>query len=61
MAINYENEGNLNRAEQLYRQAKVNFEEAGDRSNTAPLLATSPTYCFSEAIYRKQRKHTSRL
>lgn len=37
MAINYTNEGKLDRAEQLYRQAKNDFEQAGDR----PLVAVT--------------------
>lgn len=33
MAIGFENRGNLDRAEHLYRAAKVEFEQAGDVSN----------------------------
>jgi DNA-binding winged helix-turn-helix (wHTH) protein/tetratricopeptide (TPR) repeat protein len=33
MAIGFENMGNLDRAEQLYRAAKVEFEQAGDVAN----------------------------
>jgi tetratricopeptide (TPR) repeat protein len=33
MAIGFENMGNLDRAEQLYRSAKVEFEQAGDVEN----------------------------
>lgn len=33
MAIGFENMGNLDRAEQLYRAAKVEFEQAGDVTN----------------------------
>jgi len=33
MAIGYENMGNLDRAEQLYRAARVEFEKAGDAGN----------------------------
>ncbi len=33
MAIGFENMGNLDRAEQLYRAAKVEFEQAGDVEN----------------------------
>ncbi|HEY7097698.1 MAG TPA: tetratricopeptide repeat protein [Terriglobales bacterium] len=33
MAIGYENMGNLDRAEHLYRAAKVEFEQAGDVTN----------------------------
>ena len=35
MAINFTNEGNLDRGEQLYREAKSHFEQAGDQRNTA--------------------------
>jgi tetratricopeptide (TPR) repeat protein len=38
MAINFENEGQLDRAEPLYRQAKNHFEQAGDKYNTATAL-----------------------
>lgn len=37
MAIAYANEGKLDRSEQLYRQAKSDFEQAGDR----PLVAVT--------------------
>ena len=39
MAVDYANEGNLDRAEQLYRQAKVHFEQSGDKQNTATALS----------------------
>jgi DNA-binding winged helix-turn-helix (wHTH) protein/tetratricopeptide (TPR) repeat protein len=38
MAIGFTNEGNLDRGEQLYRQAKFHFEQAGDKSNTGVAL-----------------------
>lgn len=45
MAINFANEGNLDRAEQLYREAKTHFDLAGDKAgalaamvNTADVL-----------------------
>lgn len=34
----FANQGNLGRAEQLYRQAKFHFEKAGDKGNTAIAL-----------------------
>lgn len=33
MAINFTNEGQLDRAEELYRQARFHFEQAGDKPN----------------------------
>ena len=38
MAINYGSEGKLDRAEQLYAQAKLHFEQAGDRTNIAETM-----------------------
>lgn len=37
-AILFENQGNLDRAEQLYGQAKSHFEQAGDRGNMSTAL-----------------------
>jgi len=39
MAINFENEGKLDDAERLYREAKLDFEQAGDKGNAATALA----------------------
>jgi eukaryotic-like serine/threonine-protein kinase len=39
MAINFANEGELDRAEILYRQAKFHFEQSEDKPNTAIALA----------------------
>jgi len=39
MAVDYANQGNLDRAEQLYRQAKVHFEQSGDKQNVATALS----------------------
>ncbi len=39
MAIGYTNDGNLEQGEELYRQAKFHFEQAGDKSNTGLALA----------------------
>lgn len=38
MAIDYANQGNLNRAEQLYSDAKSHFEQSGDKQNEATAL-----------------------
>lgn len=38
MAINFANEGKLDRAEQLYEQAKSDFLQAGDKLNTATAM-----------------------
>lgn len=38
MAIVYENQGNLDKSEELYRQAKVHFEQAGDKANVLTTL-----------------------
>jgi tetratricopeptide (TPR) repeat protein len=46
MAINFANEGKLDRAEQLYRQAKFHFEQAGDKGNTATTLANIADILF---------------
>ena len=62
MAINYENEGKLDRAEQLYRQAKVNFEAAGDKGDTATALGNIADLLFlrgkltaAETLYEQAR------
>lgn len=39
MAIVYENQGNLDKSEELYRQAKLHFEQAGDKANVLTTLA----------------------
>jgi eukaryotic-like serine/threonine-protein kinase len=39
MAVDYANQGNLGRAEQLYRQAKTHFEQSGDKQNVATALS----------------------
>ena len=38
MAINFANEGKLDRAEQLYRDAKAHFDAAGDKAGTAAAM-----------------------
>jgi tetratricopeptide (TPR) repeat protein len=38
MAVDFSNEGKLDRAEQLYRKAKYHFEQAGDKDNTVVAL-----------------------
>jgi DNA-binding winged helix-turn-helix (wHTH) protein/tetratricopeptide (TPR) repeat protein/TolB-like protein len=38
MAINFANEGKLDRAEKLYRKAKYHFEQAGDKGNAGTAL-----------------------
>ena len=38
MAVDFSNEGKLDRAEQLYRKAKYHFEQAGDKENTVVAL-----------------------
>jgi tetratricopeptide (TPR) repeat protein len=38
MAIDFANEGQLDRAEQLYRKAKYHFEQAGAKGNTGTVL-----------------------
>ncbi|MGO9088469.1 MAG: tetratricopeptide repeat protein [Candidatus Sulfotelmatobacter sp.] len=38
MAINFANQGQLNRAEQFYCEARSHFEQAGDRGNTATAI-----------------------
>lgn len=39
MAIDFTNAGKLDRGEQLYRQAKSHFEQAGDKANVALTIA----------------------
>lgn len=39
MAIVFENQGKLDKSEDLYRQAKVHFEQAGDKANVITTLA----------------------
>ena len=39
MAIGYTNEGNLERGEELYREAKLHFERGGDKQNASIALA----------------------
>src|SRR5262249_27237313 len=39
MAIDFANQGNLDRAEQLYGQAKAHFEQSGDKQNVATALS----------------------
>lgn len=38
MAINFANEGKLDRAEHFYQQAKYHFEQAGQKANAATAL-----------------------
>lgn len=38
MAINFENEGNWNKAERLFRQAKGHFQQSGDAQNVTTAL-----------------------
>jgi tetratricopeptide (TPR) repeat protein len=38
MAVDFSNEGKLDRAEQLYRKARYHFEQAGDKGNTVVAL-----------------------
>jgi eukaryotic-like serine/threonine-protein kinase len=38
MAIVYENRGRLDKSEELYREAKKHFEQAGDKANTVTTL-----------------------
>jgi DNA-binding winged helix-turn-helix (wHTH) protein/tetratricopeptide (TPR) repeat protein len=58
MAINYENRGEVERAEQLYRQAKWHFDQAGDavnsataRVNIADILFTKGNLAGAKALY----------
>lgn len=46
MAINFANEGKLDRAEQLYGQAKFHFEQAGDKGDTATALGNIADIVF---------------
>jgi len=39
MAVNYANEGKLDRAEQLYRQAESHFQQAGDKGNESTAMS----------------------
>jgi tetratricopeptide (TPR) repeat protein len=47
MAINFENEGRLDRAEQLYRQAMLHFEAAGNKTNQAVVLGNIADILYS--------------
>jgi DNA-binding winged helix-turn-helix (wHTH) protein/tetratricopeptide (TPR) repeat protein/TolB-like protein len=58
MAINYENQGDIDRAELLYRQAKQNFDQAGNainsataRNNIADILFTKGNLPAAKAGY----------
>ncbi len=58
MAINYENQGDVDRAEQLYRQAKQHFDQAGNavnsataRNNIADILFTKGDLTGAKAGY----------
>ncbi|HSZ02043.1 MAG TPA: tetratricopeptide repeat protein [Terriglobales bacterium] len=60
MAINFTNEGNLDRGEQLYREAKSHFEQAGDQRNTAVTISNIADILYlrgkllaAEKSYRK--------
>ena len=46
MAVDFSNEGKLDRAEQLYRKAKYHFEQAGDRANTWTALGNIADVLF---------------
>lgn len=60
MAINYVNEGKADRGEQLYRQAKFHFEQAGDKAltatavgNIADILYVRGDLLGAEKMYRE--------
>ena len=50
MAIAFANEGNLNRAEQLYEEAKLHFERAGNKPNAAIAMVN-----IADMLYQKGR------
>ena len=58
MAINFENRGQVDRAERLYRQAKQHFDQAGDvvnsataRNNIADILFTKGNLLAAKTLY----------
>ena len=60
MAINFENRGQVDRAERLYRQAKQHFDQAGDavnsataRNNIADILFTKGDLLAAKTLYLK--------
>jgi tetratricopeptide (TPR) repeat protein len=60
MAINFENEGNLDRAEHLYRAAKVEFDQSGDvenqitaTGNIADILYLRGNLAAAEELYQE--------
>ena len=59
MAIAYANEGKLDRAAQLYREAKSHFEQSGDKNKGRPRLSpTSPIFCSFKVISRRLKRYT---
>jgi DNA-binding winged helix-turn-helix (wHTH) protein/tetratricopeptide (TPR) repeat protein len=46
MAINFTNEGDLNRAEQLYRQARLQFQESGSAQNQSTAISNIADILF---------------
>jgi eukaryotic-like serine/threonine-protein kinase len=60
MAIAFTNQGNLDRGEELYRQAKFHFEHAGDKYNTATTMVNIADILYArgklspaEKLYRQ--------
>lgn len=68
MAGAYANEGNLDRAEQLYRQARIQFQESGDANNLSVATGNIADILFlrgnlggAEKLYQEALKATAAM